>query len=82
MSRLTEGVVKEVLQAHEGYHKQVPLHSCDVTWHYVIKDGILKIYEVGKGRWADSRFNNLVDDTPIIATLDQARRFIRKYLSY
>ena len=82
MRRLTERVIKEVLQAHEGYHKPVPLYGCDITWHYVIKDGILKIYEVGKGRWSDSRFNDFADGTPIIANLAQVRRFIRKYLSY
>ncbi len=75
--RLTKDVIQKLLDMNEGFSRTTSYSSrnfkCD--WHYLIKGGQLLIRENGKTSWADSRFDDIM-----VATIEQTRTFLRKYL--
>ena len=78
--RLTQAVVQQILAEKEGFTKSVLQYGGKITWHYIIKNGKLLIYESGKMNWSDSRFDTRIDGEAIVATIEQTRNFIRKYI--
>ncbi|MCL2187514.1 MAG: hypothetical protein FWC16_06765 [Defluviitaleaceae bacterium] len=75
--RLTESYIKEFLSNNEGFTKTVSYvaKNIKVATTYLIENGELVIQEVGKTSWADSKF-----DSKVIATIAQARRFIKTHM--
>lgn len=75
--RLTKAVVQKIPDMNEGFTRTTSYtgknYRADCS--YLVKGGKLLIGKTGKTSWADSRF-----DISGIADIDQARRFIRKFI--
>ena len=76
--RLTREVIQQLLDQNEGFERIT--HSSQKNFtedrRYVILNGELHIRSSGKTSWADSRFSD-----EYVASEDQTKRFLRKYLS-
>ena len=76
--RLTEDLVKKILEQNEGFTKisSYSDRNFRAEYRYIVAGGKLLICEKGRTSWSDSHF-----DEKRVADIEQTRRFIRKYES-
>lgn len=73
MVRLTRDVRQRILEQNEGFSTRTYYEGRNTREEriYTISGGVLKIRAIGKGAWADSRY-----DEEWIASDDETHRFL------